>query len=450
MRSRHCAFLAVLMSVSATSAAAAAARLTPLGDLPGGTFSSYAYGVSGDGSVVVGSSSYSVLGYTQAFRWTSDGGMVGLGDLPGAALWSNAFGVSADGSVIVGWGASASGFEAFRWTSEGGMVGLGYWPGESGVDPRSVANGVSGDGSIVVGESQFDYRYSNEAFRWTSGGGMGGLGSVPPPFFERVAAGVSRDGSVVVGYVYGFDAAGLDNYEAFRWTSDGGMVLFDGHPYGGSSGAYGVNADGSVIVGWGASASGREAFRWTNDGGMVGLGILPGHVSSDARGVSGDGSVVVGISGDAFRWTSDGGMERLWDVLVAHGVDPAADGWTSLYASGISADGNTIVGNGTRNGNTEAFAAFIPIAPELPGDFNFDGNADAADYVVWRKGVGIAPTQENYNLWRSNFGRTSGSGLAASENSVPEPGSLALLTLAIPALLRRRQAPAAGQVRLLK
>ena len=26
--------------------------------------------------------------------------------------------------------------------------------------------------------------------------------------------------------------------------------------------------------------------------------------------------------------------------------------------------------------------------------------------VVWRKGVGIAPTQENYNLWRANFGNT--------------------------------------------
>ena len=58
--------------------------------------------------------------------------------------------------------------------------------------------------------------------------------------------------------------------------------------------------------------------------------------------------------------------ERLWDVLLAHGVDPAADGWTELdVASGISADGNTIVGYGTRNGNTEAFVAVIPtIVPE--------------------------------------------------------------------------------------
>ena len=54
-------------------------------------------------------------------------------------------------------------------------------------------------------------------------------------------------------------------------------------------------------------------------------------------------------------------MKRLWDVLLVQGVDPAANGWTKLEAaSGISADGNTIVGWGTRNGNTEAFVALIP------------------------------------------------------------------------------------------
>jgi hypothetical protein len=54
-------------------------------------------------------------------------------------------------------------------------------------------------------------------------------------------------------------------------------------------------------------------------------------------------------------------MNRLWDVLLVQGVDPAANGWTKLEAaSGISADGNMIVGWGTRNGNTEAFVAVVP------------------------------------------------------------------------------------------
>ena len=66
--------------------------------------------------------------------------------------------------------------------------------------------------------------------------------------------------------------------------------------------------------------------------------------------------------------------------------------------------------------------------PTLPGDFNRDGTIDAADYVVWRKGVGIAPTPENYNLWRANFGRTVGES-SASNATVPEPAAAWLLVL---------------------
>ncbi len=49
----------------------------------------------------------------------------GLGDLAGGAFNSIALGVSADGSIVVGWSSIASGNEAFHWTSGGGMVGLG-------------------------------------------------------------------------------------------------------------------------------------------------------------------------------------------------------------------------------------------------------------------------------------------------------------------------------------
>src|SRR5262245_3228729 len=125
MRSRHCAFLVLLLCISAAARAFAAASLTPLGDLPGGGFRSVANAVSDDGSTVVG---FSGLGAGQeAFRWTSGSGMVGLGDLSGGDFESSADAVSADGSVVVGYGTrgtSISSREAFRWTSGGGMVGL--------------------------------------------------------------------------------------------------------------------------------------------------------------------------------------------------------------------------------------------------------------------------------------------------------------------------------------
>src|SRR5881275_331543 len=96
--------VAAILLGGAVSTASAAATLTPLGDLPGGIFDSRANAVSGDGSVVVGTSS-SDSGL-QTFRWTSGTGMVGLGVLPGGNL-SDPRGVSGDGSVVVGYSGDA-------------------------------------------------------------------------------------------------------------------------------------------------------------------------------------------------------------------------------------------------------------------------------------------------------------------------------------------------------
>jgi probable HAF family extracellular repeat protein len=303
-----------------------------LGFLPGGGPSanlnagSNALGISADGSVVVGYSNIpNVNGGYEAFRWTQGTGMVGLGDLPEGIFYSSAAGVSADGSVVVGIGNSTggyfNGYQAFRWTQGTGMVGLGNLPG--GV--YSSALGVSADGSIVVGASHSDNASKSEAFRWTQGTGMVGLGDLPGGSFSSGALGVSADGSVVVGH---------------------------------SSGAYGL-----------------EAFRWTQATGMVGLGFLPvgGFSVTAATGVSADGSVVVGHSGsgEVFIWNSTQGMRSLREILTNdYGLN--LTGWT-LTGTGttrISADGLTIVGSGTNpSGNTEAWIARLnpqnnPSVPE--------------------------------------------------------------------------------------
>ena len=82
-------------------------------------------------------------------------------------------------------------------------------------------------------------------------------------------------------------------------------------------------------------------------------------------------------------------------------------------------------------------------ASGLAGDFNNDGSVDAADHVVWRKGLGTIYTQAAYNVWRAHFGQTAASGAAlASAQSlpaVPEPASISLLVLGAISILRRRQ-----------
>ncbi|HEY3392044.1 MAG TPA: LamG-like jellyroll fold domain-containing protein, partial [Lacipirellulaceae bacterium] len=60
----------------------------------------------------------------------------------------------------------------------------------------------------------------------------------------------------------------------------------------------------------------------------------------------------------------------------------------------------------------------------IPGDYNQNGRVDAADYVLWRKNpAAFGGTPAGYNTWRTNFGRTSGSG-AGSATAVPEPVGL--------------------------
>ena len=77
----------------------------------------------------------------------------------------------------------------------------------------------------------------------------------------------------------------------------------------------------------------------------------------------------------------------------------------------------------------------------LPGDFNNNGVVDAADYVVWRDGLGSTYVQSDYEVWRANFGRTAGSGAGANANAnVPEPNTLLMLVLAATgSLLGRRR-----------
>jgi hypothetical protein len=72
----------------------------------------------------------------------------------------------------------------------------------------------------------------------------------------------------------------------------------------------------------------------------------------------------------------------------------------------------------------------------LPGDFNDDGIVDAADYSVWRKGLGTIYTLEQYDEWREHFGQTAGAGGGSIVNSsstpaVPEPAGLVLALLAV-------------------
>lgn len=335
-------------SVSATTFSA----FYGLGDLAGGSFSSKAYGVSADGSFIVGESQ-SANGL-EAFQYSSSTGMVGLGYLPGGSFSSQAYGVSADGSVVVGrsrYSTSSNDGEAYLYTDNTGMSGLGSLGTSSNYN--TLATGVSSDGTVIVGS---DRTGADQAFRYTSTDGMMGLGSLSGHAFSRGNA-VSSDGSTVVGYSYGYPGS-ANPTEAFVYTDFNGMVGIGSLAVGGTSEAYAVSSDGSVVVGEANAGTGARAFRWTSSGGMVDLG------EGVANGVSGDGNIVVGdITGlnEAFIWDSINGLQNIETLLVGSGFDMSS--WDINSVTAISTDGSTIVGYGRHAGNTEAFVARLGPAP---------------------------------------------------------------------------------------
>jgi hypothetical protein len=92
----------------------------------------------------------------------------------------------------------------------------------------------------------------------------------------------------------------------------------------------------------------------------------------------------------------------------------------------------------TSNQGTAASASVL-INPNaaLWGDFNSDGVVDAADYVVWRKGLGTTYTQGDYDIWLAQFGQTPGSALASAAvnaATIPEPTTLLSLLIVTAAL----------------
>ena len=253
-----------------------------------------------------------------------------IGALPSGSF-SVANGVSGDGTTVVGvtGGAVGGTGQAFRWSLSTGMVGIA-----TGNEPSAFA--ANFDGQVVVGD------VGDGAFVWSTAGGLQG---VPVFAGDSAAHGVSGDGTVV---------AGFSGNSAFRWTAAGGAQNL-GYLTGGNYAAgYAISSDGAAVVGRADVSVGRHAFRWTETTGMQSLGTLPGGLWSEAYGVSANGSVVVGYGGpsfvggsgtQAFRWSEAGGMQGLGFV----------SGFNASYARAVSGDGSVVVGLCDSNLGSRAF-----------------------------------------------------------------------------------------------
>ena len=388
-------------------------------DLPQGRTT----GVSADGSVVIGLvPSASPGGGSYAYRWTASGDVTRLAQLDTANPLGAPRSLSVDGSTIVGeqaggvvldaFGRKLTGMQAVRWTAGGiqPLVSIGATSAPAAFESQATA--ISADGSVIAGyynrqnlstwltqgipvrlDNPLDPAnpiiYPTGAFVWTAATGaipLGDLrGSAPPTPPYSLAKAISADGTTIVGRTANANSVMIP----FRWTQASGMVpLGPGNPAINGEACV-VSPDGSMI--FGRAAYGTALFRWTLADGITYIPALPlgGDASiSEITGMTADGTRIVGSAGladagfSAWEWDQTHGFRKMSDVLHDDfGIDMG--GFHPTWASGISADGSTIVGAGSFSDGVQV--PFIATLPE-PASFSVMGLAMVACCLARRRG----------------------------------------------------------------
>jgi len=302
----------LLTATSVAVLAAPAGSLTPLDPFPGDP-SGTAYGLSADGTTVVGHASNG--GQQYAVYWSADGAVHALN----VATGSDAVGISGDGSTILITD-YAPNLRASVY-KDGVQTFLPHFINPLG---GQKANAANNDGTVVVG---YDKAADGESHammwsgpNWATVTDLGllapGLGS------HSYAHGVDGLGATVVGESSSADGLGL--VHAFYWQSGS---MHDIGQTGFTSKAKGISADGTTIVGQqGASGGVTKAVIWTGPGfvNQTDLGTLGGD-ESVAEASNANGTIIVGhssIGSDfiAFRY-ADGTMANLNTLLSNAGID---------------------------------------------------------------------------------------------------------------------------------
>jgi hypothetical protein len=210
----------------------------------------------------------------------------------------------------------------------------------------------------------------------------------------------------------------LGAFTGFGGGNGGGDIFFEGNIRPGNSPAT-VEFENRVTLGDDATL--HVAVGGTSPGLQYDQVQVTGNLSLDGTlsvSLINGFSPGLGNSFDILDWTS---LSGIFDTLLLP-APSAGLAWNAsqLYTTGVL--------------SIEAAG--------VPGDYNDDGAADAADYVTWRKFNGtsvILPNDPNllpidddqYNTWRANFGESgSGSGDWMMEASTPEPSSWLLLLIA--------------------
>ena len=414
MRAKNRRGLTVTLAMAAILAGAStpalgAVTFSAVGQL--GTAGSRANAMSPDGSVVVGQSQ-NANGKTEAFIWSTTSGLHGLG-FP--ALWDSVQYSVATGVDIVGadevkiavtgqrdywpdpiedqaflWSGNRAGIGAY--TADMILLGGGFATVSAGLAVQSpggavmmTGHGKSSDWNGVSCDNWHGFLWSDAAPIQE----LTGTAICKYPIYGR---GVSSNGRIAgqlqLGDLYTPPCGGAR--QAFLWNSaTSSYHLIPYLPGGNENYANAISRDGeycagaSVMAGFSSKAFVARVMFGTATPtiAVTEIPFLAGDDQAEALALSGQGERVGGRSSAgggparAFVWDAANGTQdvKTW-LLNTHGIDVAAQGWTSLTeVTGFSADATAMAGNGIHNGRTEAWvvrglAIFPPVIDAVTPD----------------------------------------------------------------------------------
>jgi uncharacterized membrane protein len=181
--------------------------------------------------------------------------------------------------------------------------------------------------------------------------------AVDPPagsnWISVICHGLSGDGGTMVATA---SAPNFSEQRGFRWRQSTGWEELAPFPGDAKSAAYGINWDGSYVVGGSWLGNTGRALRWNASGAVQDLGRPPsGFEVGPAQAITPDGSLVAGGGlWMAYRWTAASGMQELDRPALTFPF------WT---ATAISADGSIIAG--WADSDPASNPMYIP-APMMP------------------------------------------------------------------------------------
>lgn len=270
----------------------------------------------------------------------------------------------------------------------------------------------------------------------------------------------SLPGKSVATFVWEAEGADFDNGGFEQLGGSTGAWTTFGNTIGNVSAAAEAVLDGdSSLKLYGQfSGSGNESGVWQ------GLTVNPGDVvQASAESFVRSLDSIVGTNNsvtmtlefyDTFAATGAGSLLDSSEIVLADGsVTP--DVWIAHQLTATAPAGTvearltfTFLQPSNQSGAVHIdLTSLQAFAVPLPGDYNGDNTVDAADYAVWRDSLGSSiylpndttpgmVTEDDFVVWRMNFGSTAGSGSLEGE-AVPEPSSLSLMGLAGLGLLWR-------------